>query len=135
MTATLSQAATALGSAIDTISGLRVIDRPTDSFNPPVVIIEPDRIEYHGAFANGLVTYTFTVTLLVSRVVDRLVLDRIDPYVATDGASSIRQVVEANQTLGGVVQAVKVGATTNISTYQQADASYFGAQMEVTVYG
>lgn len=134
MTASLAEASTALGAALDTIAGLRVIDHPTDSYNPPCAVIEPNRVDYHGAFSTGLVTYTFTVTVLVARTVDRLVLDRIDPYIAPTGASSVKAVVESDQTLGGVVQAVKVGSAAQIVTYQTADASYFGGQIEVTIY-
>jgi hypothetical protein len=134
MTATLSQAATALGTAIGTISGLRVVAHPTDAINPPVAVIEPNSVEYHRAFANGLTQMTFTVTVIVSRVTDRLALANLDPYIATDGASSIRAAIETDQTLGGVVQAVKMTTASQFVTVALADASYFAVQTEVIVY-
>lgn len=134
MTATLSEAATALGTAISTISGLRVIAHPTDQINPPVAVIEPNSVDYHKAFANGLSQMTFTITVIVSRAADRLALLNVDPYIATEGASSIRQAVEDDQTLGGVVQAVKMTGATSFVTISIAEASYFAAQLEVIVY-
>lgn len=101
---TVGQIATAISSALTTISGLRTTAYLSDSVNPPVAMVGIEDVDYHGAFASGDIQHTFTIFLILSRASDRAGIEAMENYMSNDGAFSIRAAVEADQTLGGVVQ-------------------------------
>lgn len=134
MAATPQQAADALETALGTISGLRVFDHVPDSYATPCAFILPDVITYWGSFAGGNVEQQFIVTLVVGRTSDRAAQRSLYAYAAYSGAQSIRAAIEADRTLGGVIQTCIVNSAGNIRMLQQADATYLAIDFEVTVH-
>lgn len=111
MPATITAAAQALGTAITngvmvpgSTGQIRYAPYLTDSVNPPVVVVAIDTVKYHGAMGGGNVAYTFTLHLILSRSSIRTSLQSMEAYMAYSGTSSVMQAVEADGTLGGVVQ-------------------------------
>ena len=85
-----------IGTALDTIDGLRVFDFPPKSAQPPFAFVDmPSEVEYDAGFARGRDRATFTVVLAVADVVDRAARDAIAAYAAGSGASSIKAVLDA----------------------------------------
>lgn len=107
--ASVQEIAEALGDALQTIGGLRVVPYLGDSISPPVALIAIDNIDYHGAFGNGDREHTFTIFVIIGRASDRAGLQAMESYMSSAGSSSIRQALEdLDCTLGDLVSDVIV---------------------------
>jgi len=134
MSATISEIKTALATKLGTISGLRSYNYQPDNPNFPCAIPTLNDVQYHGAMGAGLVTYTFTISVIIGRVSERTSEAKLNDYGAYSGASSIRQVLEADPTLGGVVDSTIVTGASNITSISLNDADYLMLDFSVIVY-
>jgi hypothetical protein len=124
----------ALGVRLATISGLRVYDYPPDTIAEPAgVIAYPESVEYDQTYAGGADRATFPVHVLTGKVSDRASRDRIGAYVARTGGSSVKTTLEAEPTLGGVVDSLRVERAT-FSTMAVAGLEYLAPTFDVEVY-
>jgi len=123
-----------LANRIGTISGLRTASEVPDNVNPPIAIVQLSNVDYFGAMANGMTTYTFTVTVIVGRAAERSAQLKLNGY-ASSGSGGIRQAIAGDGTLGGVAYDSKVESMTNITAVSLGgDVSYLSADFVVTVY-
>jgi len=134
MAATVSAAAAGLKTQLATISGLRVYDYVPDTVAVPMATVMIDTVTYHNAFAGGDPIYSFTDMVLVARTSERTAQSKLDAYVSWDGSASIRAAIEADKTLGGVVQTLIVEDTSNIQVVQVNDVTYLGVDFSVVVH-
>lgn len=134
MSATISEVKTALATKLGTISGMRAYAYQPDSPAFPCAIPTLTDISYHGAMGAGLVTYSFTVSIIVGRVSERSSESKLNEFASYSGASSVRQVLELDGSLGNVVDATIVNNATNISSISLNDADYLMIDFSVTVY-
>jgi hypothetical protein len=134
MTATPSQIKDALKTAIQTIPGLRAYDYQPDQVNPPFAFATLEEITYHGAMGAGNIVNRFSVTVVVQRASERSAQDKLDGYVAYDGTQSVRAALEADRTLGGVVQDLIVTGATNITNIDANDTLYLTVDFQLIVY-
>ena len=134
MTATPSQIKDALKTAIQTIPGLRAYDYQPDQVNPPFAFSTLDEITYHGAMGAGNIVNRFTVTVVVQRASERTAQDKLDGYLAYSGTQSVRAALEADRTLGGVVQDLIVTGATNITNIDANDTTYLTVDFQMLVY-
>lgn len=123
-----------LGTNLGTIRGLRVGETIPDNPNPPIAVIALGNVVYDGAFQGGLVTYNFTVSVIVGRVAEREAQRRLDTYIST-GNGSIKEAIESDKSLGGSAYDVRVIEMTNIGAVQLGDATYLACDFTVAVYG
>src|ERR1035437_8784750 len=103
-TPSVSDIAVALETALATIPGIQTFPYLPDTFTPPVALVEIDEVQYHGAFAGGNVTHTFTVFVIVSRVSDRAAGQAVQGFMSQAGPNSpnsVQGAIEADVTLGG----------------------------------
>lgn len=85
-----------IGTALGTITGLRVYDFPPKSAQPPFAFVDmPDAIDFDASMQRGYDRTTLNVVVAVADVVDRAVRDQIATYAAGIGASSVKAVLEA----------------------------------------
>jgi hypothetical protein len=133
-TTTLSQIKTGLAANLATVSGLRAYAYQPDNVNTPFAWPLLDSIQYNGAMGGGLITHKFTVSVVVGRSAERTAQSLLDGYLSYAGATSIRQALESDRTLGGVVQDLIVESANNISTLEANDATYLAIDFVVTVY-
>lgn len=117
-----------------TITGLRTAAQIPDQPNPPIAIVQLQRIAYDGAFKGGMTTYDFVVSVIVGRVAEREAGKRLDAFASSTGASSIKRAIESNRTLSGVVFDLRVSEMQNIGTVLLSDATYLAADFVVTVF-
>jgi hypothetical protein len=90
-------------------SGIQVSRYFLPNPTPPVVHLWPTgEINFHGAFAKGLVTYTFTVQVVVDWTEDGASQLMIDKFLDPSGADSVVTALESDPTLGGVSESVMV---------------------------
>lgn len=97
-----------LATRLDTITGLRAFEYVPDSLAPPAAVIEPLEVDYHEAMQNGLDQYRAFVLVIVGRMSDRSSQARLDAYVTSSGASSVKAALEADKTLGGACSTLMV---------------------------
>jgi hypothetical protein len=123
-----------LGTALDTITGLRVFDYVPDSLSPPAAVVEPLEVDYDEAMRRGLDFYRAFILIIVGRMSDRSSQDRLDAYVAGSGASSVKAALEADKSLGGA------GSTLQVTSARPREVVVSGVNMiayrfEVSIYG
>ena len=133
-TTTVSQIKSGLAANLATVSGLRAYAYQPDNVNTPFAWPLLDSIQYNGAMGGGLITHKFTVSVVVGRSAERTAQTLLDGYLSYKGATSIRQAIESDRTLGGVVQDLIVESANNISTLEANDATYLAIDFVVTVY-
>ena len=131
---TVSQIKTGLAANLATVSGLRAYAYQPDNVNTPFAWPLLDSIQYNGAMGGGLITHRFTISVVVGRSAERTAQNLLDGYLSYKGATSIRQAIESDRTLGGVVQDLIVESANNISTLEANDATYLAIDFVVTVY-
>lgn len=124
---------TGLGTALDTITGLRTFDYVPDSLSPPAAVVEPLEVDYTQAM-RGLQMFRAFILVIVGRMADRSSQDRLDAYVAPSGGSSVKAALEADRTLGGACQ------TLDVTTARPREVVVSGVNMiayrfEVEIYG
>lgn len=88
-----------LGTRLNTISQLNVQDYEADSVEVPAGLIGlPGNLDYLGTFNDGLHTMMLEITLLVSRVDDRISRDEIAPYGdGRDNPTSVLSILESGE--------------------------------------
>lgn len=106
MAPTLEQIMDGIEDRLKTIAGLRVSDVTPDQIVPPCAIVGvPAITEYHATFASGRMRLDeLTVTVLVSAAVDRIGQKLLAGYANPTGDTSVKAAIEADKTLGGVVE-------------------------------
>lgn len=122
-----------LGDNLATIRGLRVAETIPDNPSPPIAVIALGNVVYDGAFQGGLVTYNFTVSVIVGRVAEREAQRRLDAYIST-GTGGIKSAIESDKSLGGAAYDVRVSEMTNVGAVQLGDATYLACDFAVAVY-
>lgn len=130
----LSEMREAMGTALAAIDDLRVRPIIPSQVTPPMAVIQPQQIEYDLNAQRGLNRYTFTVSVFVVKADDRSAQLRVDPYVSPTGDRSVKAALEADRTLAGTVDTLRV---TNVSNYAATDANdvlYLAVDFEVEVY-
>lgn len=124
----------ALGVRLATIAGLRVFDYPPDAVSGPSgVIAYPEALEYDQTYNAGADRATFPVHVLTGKVSERAARDRVGAFVARAGASSVKTVLEADPTLAGAVDSLRVARAT-FSTMTVGGVEYLAATFDVEVY-
>lgn len=135
MPATPSQVLSGMKTRLSTISGLRAFDYQPDYVNPPFAFAQINSINYHGAFQGGNVVYDISIFAIVGRVSERTAQTQLDGYLAYSGATSIRGAIEADGTLGGVVQDTVVSRSTSIRQLSIGEAEFVQIEITAEVHG
>ena len=135
MSATISQIASGLKTRLETISGLRGFSYQPEQENPPFGFPQLNSIDYHHAFRGGDVVTNWTVTVVVGRWLDRTANASLDNYLSYSGAKSVRQAIEADETLGGVCSTLIVRSGADVTSLDVGGAQFLVIQMQVEVHG
>lgn len=128
----ISQIRTALATNLATISGLRTAAEIPDLPNPPIAVVSLDSVNYDQAFAKGMTSYTFTITVIVGRSAEREAQRKLDAYI-TPGANSVKNAIESNKTLGGYAYDCRVVSMNSVGSVTISDTTYLAADFTVTV--
>lgn len=131
---TISDIRSALATNLATISGLRTAAELPDNPSPPVAVIQLVSVAYDGAFAQGLTTYNFTVSVIVGRAAEREAQRRLDAYASSSGSASVKLAIQSDKTLSGNAYDVRVAEMSNIGAVLLGEATYLAADFVVTVY-
>jgi hypothetical protein len=134
MPATVTQVAGALKTSLQSISGLRVFSYQPEQLNPPVAFPVLSQVDYHRAFKGGNVIMQWQIHVTVGRYTDSRAHALLDDFLSYDGAKSIRAALEADKTLGGLVQSLVLTSGADITTISENGAEFLEIQMALTVH-
>ena len=134
MAATVSSVATAIKTALATIPNLRTYDYQPEQINPPTAFPILDSINYHRAFQGGNVEMNWSIIVIVGRYLDRVAHANLDGFLSYSGASSVRAALEADKTLGGVVQTSVLDSSMEIDSLSVAEAEFLQIQLSLRVH-
>ena len=123
----------ALADKMANVYGLRTSAYVPDAPRPPQAVVMPDRISYDLNARRGADTLFFTITILVGRADDRSSQGNLDKYLR--GTDSVKAALEADRTLGGVVDTCRVTEMRNYAAVPVGEELYLGAQLIVEVVG
>lgn len=117
-----------------TISGLRASDLLADAINPPEAVVGgPELINFDVTYGRGADRFTLPVRVYASRASERAGQDKLDSYLMTSGATSIKAAIEGDKTLGGTVHSVRVTLARGYGAYTIGDVTYLGAEFVLDI--
>jgi hypothetical protein len=134
MTVTVTDLRNGLAANLQTISGLRVASTVPDQVNPPLAIINLDKINYQKAFGLGLTEYLFKITVIVSRQSERNAQNKLDQYVSSQGAYSVSLALNTDRTLGGVAADSTMISLDAYGSVVIGETTYLSAEFSVQVF-
>ena len=124
----------AIATNLGTIAGLRTSPEMPDNPNPPIALVRPVTVEYNQAMAKGLTRYSFVVVVIVGRAEERTAQRSLDAFCSSTGASSIKNAVESDKTLGGNAFDTRVTEMRNYTPIQLNEGTYLAAEFAVDVF-
>jgi hypothetical protein len=123
---------TALANNLGTIPGLRTAAEIPDLPNPPIAVVSLDSVTYDQAYAKGMTTYNFSITVIVGRSAEREAQRKLDGYISP-GANSVKNAIESDKTLGGNAYDCRVVSMNSVGSVTISDTTYLAADFSVTV--
>ena len=134
MPATISQINTALADALSAIDGLQGYDYEPDSIYPPIAFPSITNIDYHRAMGGGLIIYDITIRVIVGRVNERVAQDALDRYASYNGTESVRAAIEADLTLGGLVDTLILRNSASVASTAIGEQDFLSLDFQIQVY-
>jgi len=127
-----------LKTALQTISGLRVMDYVPDSANVPTnnafAIVGQLSLNYDFTVNRGFDTATCNIIVMVGRMSERNAQERLDGLLASSGSNSVKAAIESDKTLSGAIQTLRVVSATP-GTLTSANIDYLSYQYSVELIG
>ncbi|GGK32144.1 hypothetical protein GCM10010124_26170 [Pilimelia terevasa] len=134
MAPTILQVMQGIEARLNTITGLRVSDIAPDQINPPAAVVGVPAVPaYHATMGRGRFQLAPTVTVLVSAGLDRVGQHKLAGYANPTGALSVVAAVEADKTLGGVVDDCHVVGFRPLGLEEIGLIGYYGGVFELRV--
>jgi len=132
--ATLAQIREGLATNLREITGCQVSAYMLSQPTTPCLYVVPGDIEFDQAMQRGMDRWTFRVVALAGLASDIGAQKKLDEFLAPSGATSVKAAVEADRTLGGVVDDLRVTAATGYRTYGQPGGQvHLGVEFTVDV--
>jgi hypothetical protein len=122
-----------LAANADTVAGLNCVGYVPDSISEPMFFPAEVDVTYDGTF-RGMDELTITCRVLVGRADDHASQQLLNGYLSR-GAQSIKLAIEAEPTLGGACDDLRVQRVQGYRYYQHAGTTYVGAELIVQVIG
>lgn len=108
-TATIAQVMQAIETVLDAIDGLKASDTSPGQVNPPQAVVGVPAIsDYQTSYGSSRPRLEPTVTIYTSTAVDRAGQIALAGYADPDSTTSVIKAINADPTLGGVVNHCQV---------------------------
>jgi hypothetical protein len=107
--------------------------KPGNPTYPCVFVFGPDEVDYHQAMRSGLTGWSLVVMALAGANLDEVKFRQLDPLISETGESSVKAALEADTTLGGLVNQLVVRKFNGYRTYT-FDQLVWGCDWTVDVY-
>lgn len=114
-------------------SGLRTYDKIPPVVLVPCAISEPLEFDFDYAM-HGSDSAWADVVVLVQRVSERAGQDALDEYLDSTSSKNLKEAIESDQTLGGLVSALNVKSATP-GQYELAGTVYMAYRFRLQIYG
>lgn len=125
----------ALADSLLVIPGLQVSPVVLANPTPPCAQVTRGPLQYHQAMYDGVSRPNFTVTCYVALVSDIGAQQLLDRYLAPTGDLSVKQALEVDTTLGGLVQDLIVTGATGEQPYaREQGGPVLGSDWAVEVW-
>lgn len=131
--ASITELREGIAANLATIPGLRTAATIPDNPNPPIAIVQLNRVQYHQDFKRGMTEYNFAVQVVVGRVDERSAQQRLDLYCSSTGEYAVGLAIESDRTLGGKAFDCIVTEMTNYGSVLISDVTYLAAEFNVRV--
>jgi hypothetical protein len=125
---------TNLKNRLATISGLKTYESIPDSVNVPGAIVGQLDLNFDYTFNRGYDQATCTILLIVGRMSESAGQAKLDGYLASTGSTSVKAAIEADKTLSGAVQTLRV-TTATAGSVQVASIDYLAYRYVVELIG
>ena len=122
-----------LKTRLATITGLRVWDSIPDQVTPPGAVVGQLDFTFDIDNARGLDIANCDIYVIVQRFDARSSQNQLDDYLGS-GAKSIKTAIEADRTLGGAVNTLRV-TRAEAGTYLQGDVTFLSYRFSLTIWG
>jgi len=100
----------------------------------PAFEVELDRIVYDRAMSRGLDEWFFTIRGFAASGTDKASQMRLDPWLSSTGAESVKAALESDRTLGGKVSDAHVVGMAKMAVFTAAGSTdLFGAEWTLRV--
>ena len=122
MSMNVNQAMDTIGTALGSVTSLRVVDFIPDNVNPPAAVVSmPELLTYDSTKGRGTDRATFTITVLVGKVSARSARDQLATYMDGTAAASV--------SVKAALDAIPGGRCTQaeIAVYTFPSGSFLGA--------
>jgi len=129
--ATISAIRAAIAEKLETIDGLNTYRNVPGSMAIPAAVVFGPEINYDTAVRSD--EYRFSIVFYVSRTSESDGQDRLDDYLEPAGVLSTKAAVEADVTLGGLVDSVYVESVGDYGPQEANGILYIGASQRVRV--
>lgn len=133
--ATLKQIREGIAAKLNTIPNIQASAYMLSNPTPPAAHVIPGEIDYDQTMQRGMDMWTLTVQVFVALVTDKGGQLRLDAMLAPTGTSSVKAAIEADKTLGGVVDTLRVSRMTGYQIFNLERGPVLGAEWTVLVYG
>ena len=127
-----------LQTRLQTISGRRVLDIVPDSVNIPtqgaVAVVGMLDLNFDFSMNRGYDQATCSILVIVGRMNESTAQDRLDGYLSSSGATSVKAAIEGDKTLGGVAQTLILDGGMSIGSLTVAEADFLQVSCSLLVH-
>jgi hypothetical protein len=129
-----SQVRDGLKTRLETITGLRAYDLIPDTVVPPCAVVGQLDFSFDIDNARGLDQAQVDVLVIVQRFDERSAQNKLDAYLAGSGATSVKAAIEADRTLGGAVNTLRVTGA-EAGTYSSHGTDFLSYRYRLVIWG
>lgn len=135
MSATSAQIREGIAQALRVIPGLQATPYMLANSTPPTAHVMRGEIQYDQAMAGGLHRWVMRVQAFVALTSDMGAQMLLERFLSADGDYSVKAAIEADPTLGGVIQDLHVLSANGEQFYVRDSASQvLGSEWQVEVW-
>lgn len=124
----------ALGTNLQTITGLRIYDTIPDVVVPPCAVVGQLDFTFDIDNARGLDQASTDIFVIVQRFSERTGQAKLDALLAGTGPGSIKTALESDRSLGGLVNTLRV-ISADAGTYSSGDQTFLSYRYNLTIWG
>ena len=124
----------ALGTNLQTITGLRIYDTIPDVVVPPCAVVGQLDFTFDIDNARGLDQASTDIFVIVQRFSERTGQAKLDALLAGTGPGSIKTALESDRSLGGLVDTLRV-ISADSGTYSSGDQTFLSYRYNLTIWG
>lgn len=118
----------AVAARLDTIPDLQASPYILANPTPPYAHVVPGEMVFDEAMGDGLHRLTLQIQVMAGLSTDRGAQATLDRFLSLDGPYSLKQAVETDRTLGGLVQYVRVARCTGYQLFSSERGPVVGAE-------